>query len=80
MRYDLDGLSQVITSPLFIQHIPVDLTGRQVGILVEILVDEAFIVTKIQIRLRPVVCHIDFAMLVGRHGAGIDIDVGIEFL
>src|SRR3546814_9451676 len=33
---------------------------------------EAFIMTKIKVGFRPVVSHIDFTMLIGRHRARID--------
>src|SRR3546814_3144250 len=39
---------------------------------------EAFIMTKIKVGFRPVVSHIDFTMLIGRHRARIDVQIGIE--
>ena len=35
---------------------------------------------EVEIRLRAVVEHIDLAVLIGRHGAGIDVEVGIKLL
>src|SRR3546814_1421958 len=39
---------------------------------------EAFIMTKIKVGFRPVVSHINFTMLIGRHRARIDVQIGIE--
>jgi hypothetical protein len=36
--------------------------------------------TQIKIGLGAIFCHEDLAMLIGRHRAGVDVDVGIEFL
>jgi hypothetical protein len=33
---------------------------------------------KIEIGLRPVVGHVNLAMLIGRHRAGVDVEIGIE--
>ena len=35
---------------------------------------------QIQIGFCTVFGHIDFAVLIGTHGAGIDIDIGVELL
>src|SRR3546814_2995386 len=34
--------------------------------------------TKIKVGFRPVVSHINFTMLIGRHRARIDVQIGIE--
>ncbi len=44
------------------------------------LVDETFIVTKIEIGLCTIIGDKYFAMLVRRHRARINVDVGVEFL
>ena len=48
------------------------LVGRAAG--------EALVVAEIEIRLGAVVGHEHLAMLIGRHRAGIDIEVGVELL
>src|SRR3546814_1297289 len=40
---------------------------------------EAFIMTKIKVGFRPVVSHINFTMLIGRHLARIYVQIGIDF-
>ena len=40
---------------------------------------EPLIMAEVEVRLRPVVGDINLAMLKRVHGAGIDVDIGIEF-
>ena len=77
---DLHGLAQVVAVALLGQHVPVDLAGGQVGVLVEVLVDEALVVAQVQVGFRAVVGDEHLAMLVGAHGAGVYVDVGVELL
>ena len=42
------------------------------------LVDEALVVAEVQVRLGAVVGDEDLAVLVRRHRAGIDIEIGVE--
>ena len=39
---------------------------------------EALVVAQVEVGLRAVVGDKDFAVLEGRHGAGIDVEVGVE--
>nr|AHF24551.1 hypothetical protein [uncultured bacterium Contig248] len=54
---------QIFALPLLVEDVPVDLAGRQIRIAVQILVDETLIMPEIQIGLRAVVRHEDFAVL-----------------
>ena len=80
VRDDLDRRSKISALPLLVEHVGKHLPGRQVGIFVQILVDEPLIVAEVQIRFRAVLRHIDFAVLVGAHRAGIHVDVGVKLL
>ena len=64
----------------FIQHIPIDLTGGQIGKFIQILVDKPFIVPQIQIGFRTVFRNIDLSVLIGAHGAWVHIDIGVQLL
>ena len=44
----------------------------------EIFVDEAFVVAQIEIGLGAVFGDENFTMLIGRHRARVDIEIGIE--
>ena len=76
----LHGASKIRAPALLGDDVGVDLSGGQIGILVQILVDEAFIVTQVKICLGAVLGNIDLAVLVGTHGAGVHIDIGIQLL
>ena len=80
MRNYLHGASQIIPVSLFIQHIPVHLTCRQIAELVEILIDKTLVMTQIQIGLCSVLRYKNFPMLIRTHGARVDIDVRIQLL
>ena len=57
MRDHLHRAAEILSAPFLVQHIPVNASGGQVGKLVQILVDEAFVMPQIQIGLRPVLGH-----------------------
>ena len=65
---------------LFLEHAPVNLTGGDVGILGQALIDETFIVAKVQIGLCAVIGDKYLAVLNRVHGTRVNIDVGVEFL
>ena len=46
----------------------------------QILVGEAFIVAQVQVGLRSVVGDENLAVLVGAHGAGVYVEIGVELL
>ena len=80
MRDDLYGTSAIVAAALLLQYGPVYLTGGNVGIFIQILIDETLIMSQIQIGLRTIFCDEYLAMLDRVHGAGINIDIRIEFL
>ncbi len=77
---DLDGATEKIAAAFFRNHFTVHLSRRHVRGAREILVNETFVMTQVEIGFCAVLGHKDFAVLVRRHGAGIHIDVRIEFL
>ena len=80
MRDHLNGGTEILTAAFLIQYIPIYLTGGQVGEPVQILVDEALVMPQIQVRLRSVLRHKNLPVLIGAHGSGVYIDVGIQLL
>ena len=80
MRNDLYGFAQIFTSSFLLKNIPVNLAGCQIGILIQIFIDESFIVTQVQICFCTIVCYENFTMLVRGHGTRIHIDIRIKFL
>ena len=57
-----------------------DLAGGKGVELGEFAGGEAFVVTEVEVGFGSVIEDVDFAMLIGRHGAGIDVEVGVELL
>ena len=80
MRNRLHGAAQVAAFPLLPDHVGIDLPGGQVGILVQVLVDKAFIMAQVQVGFRAVLGHVHLAVLVGAHCPGIHIDIRIQLL
>src|SRR5579859_664652 len=80
VRHGLDRAAQIVAAPFFGDHRLVDLAGGDGAGAGQVLVDEAFVVAEVEIRLGAVNGDEDFAVLVGGHGAGIDVEVGIELL
>src|SRR5690606_13112221 len=78
VRDYLHRLAQVVAAALFAQHGFVDLAGGEVVDLAHARRNETLVVTEIQVCFRAVLGDEDLAMLEGAHGAGVDVDVGIE--
>ena len=72
--------AQIFSAAFFVQHIPEDFSGCQVGVLIQIFIDKPFIVSKIQISFSAVFRNIDFTVLIRAHRSGINIDIGVELL
>ena len=47
---------------------------------VQVLVHEPLIMAQVQVRLRAVVGDEHLAVLIGAHGAGVHIDIGVQLL
>ena len=80
VRNDLHGLAQELAAPLLVDHRQVDLAGGVVRVAGQRAVGEPLVVAQVEVGLAAVVQHVDFAVLVGAHRAGIDVDVRIELL
>ena len=80
MGNHLNGGAKVLSSALLVQNVPVDFAGGQIGILVQILINETLVVSQIKIGFCAVLCNIYLTMLIGAHGAGVHVDIGVQFL
>ena len=80
MRDNLYRAAEVFSSALFVQNIPVDFAGRQIGILIQIFINKTLIMPEIQIRFRTVFRDIYLSVLIGAHSARVNIDIRIELL
>ena len=72
----------LVKSPLafLLDDRQVDLSRRVVAVAGQGCVRESFVVPEVEVGFRPVVEHVDLAMLVGTHRPGVDVDIGVEFL
>ena len=77
---DLHGLAEVVAAPLGRDDRRVDRSGRGVGVARQRLVDEALVVTEVEIGLAAVVGDVHLAVLERVHGARIDVEVRVELL
>ena len=80
VRDDLHGMTLILTVTLLVQNGPVHLTGGDIAPVIQGLVDEALVVTEVEVGLRTIIRDKDLAVLVRTHRARIDVDIRIEFL
>ncbi len=80
MGYYLDGLAEIIPPSLLGYDGVVDLACGEVVLSREFGVGETLVVAEVEVRLRPVVCDKDLAVLKGAHGAGVHIYIRVELL
>ena len=80
VRDHLNGPSPKISMPFLLKNRPVNLPGCYIGILVQILINKTFIMTKIQVCFCSVFCNEYFSVLDGIHSSRVYIDIGIKFL
>ena len=75
---DLDGFAEVVAAALFEDDLLVDAAGGEVVVARERRVGEALVVAEVEVGLSAVVGDKDLAVLEGRHGSGVDVEVGVE--
>ena len=80
VRDDLHRAAEIPALALAVQNAPEDLARGHRGLFIQRLVDKALVVAEIQVGLRAVVGDEDLAVLIGAHRAGVDIEIGVEFL
>ncbi len=78
VRDDLDGFAEVVAAALFEDDLLVDAAGGEVVVARERRVGKALVVAQVEIGFGAVVGDKDFAVLEGRHGAGVDVQVRVE--
>ncbi len=76
----LDGAAQEVAAPFLGDDRLVDLPHGQGAGLGHVLVDEALVVAQVQVRLSAVGCHEHLAVLVGRHRAGVNVQIRVQLL
>jgi len=80
VRDHLHRLAEELATAFLSDHREIDLAGRVVAVAGKRAVGESFVVAEVEVRLAAVVEHEDLAVLVRAHGAGIDVEVGVDLL
>src|SRR5204862_2408158 len=77
---DLHSLAEIVAAPLLFDDLEVDAAGGEVALAGGAHGGEALVVAEVEVGLGAVIGDEDFAVLEGRHGSRVDVDVGIELL
>ena len=80
VRDHLDGAAEVVAAALAADDRVVDAAGGDVGGAAGVGVGEALVVAEVEVGLGAVLGDEHLAVLVGRHRARVDVDVGVELL
>src|SRR5262249_35858072 len=90
VRDHLDGGAEIVAAPLLGQDLLIDAAGGGVvlsaggGAGGDVVLwgggasGEALIMAEVEVSLRPIISDEDLAVLVGRHRAWVDIEIGVE--
>ena len=78
MGNHLNGPSQIVSLPFFGNDGIVDLPCGEVIPFRGLDVRVAFVMSQIEVRLRPIVGHVNLSVLKGVHRSWVHIDVRIE--
>ncbi len=80
VRDGLDGAAEIVAAPFAFDHFGGDLTHGDGGGGRQILVEEALVVAEVKVGFGAVVGDVDLTVLIGGHGAGVNVEVRIELL
>ena len=80
MRDVLHGLAQVVAAAFLLQHALEYLAAGQVVQTGKLAVNKALIVAEVKVGLGTVIQHVHFTVLVGAHGARVDVQIRVELL
>ena len=78
VRDDLDGRAEIVAAPLLGDDLLIDAPGGDVVGLARRAAGEALVMAEVEIGLGAVVGDEHLAVLIGAHGPGIDIEIGVE--
>jgi len=79
VRNDLHGLAEVVATAFFFKYAFVDLTSGEVVGLLHARFNKTLVMAEVKVGFCAIVGDKNFAVLKRRHGAGIDVEVGIQF-
>ena len=80
MRNHLYSRAQVFSATFLAKDFTINFPCRHIWVLIQIDINEAFIVTKVQVCLCAIVCDKYFPVLVRAHRPWVNIDIRVKFL
>ncbi len=80
MRHDLYRTAKIIPASFLADHAVIDLSACDIILTAQRAVRESLIMPEVQIRLRAVIGHVNFAVLKRIHSPRIDVQIRIQFL
>ena len=78
--YNLHCFAKIVATALFVDYTFIYSSGRDIVCLRSAHVGEAFVMTEVEVCLSAVFRHITFTVLIRIERAGVNIDIGVEFL
>ena len=78
VRDHLDGRAEIVAAPLLGEDVLIDAPGGDVVALARRIAGEALVMAEVEIGLGAVIGDEHLAVLVRRHRAGIDVEIGVE--
>ena len=80
VRNDLNGVTEILSVPFTLDHAGVNLTRCDVSRPVQVDVEKTLVVPDVEVGLGSVVRYENLTVLERVHRAGVDVEVGVEFL
>ena len=80
MRNNLYRTAAIVSAAFLLQNRPIYFSCGNIGILIQIFINEPLIMSQIQISFRAVFRDEDLTVLNRVHSTRINIDIGIKFL
>jgi hypothetical protein len=77
VRDHLDGGAEIVSAPFLRENLLVDAPGRDVVVPGCGPAGEALIMAEVKVGFGPVVGYENLPVLIGRHGAGIDVEIRV---
>ena len=78
VRYNLDSAAEILALALVLNNLLVDLAGGDVVVASKVDTKVTLVVAEIEIGLATIVKDEALAVLLGVHGTGINVDVGVN--
>ena len=80
MGNHLNGRSEEVATPFLLDYGQIYGPGGDVGVTPQVFAGKALVMTEVEVGLSPIIGDEDFPVLERVQGAGVDVEVGVEFL